>query len=265
MKAHYSPDNLPATLAPIRIRYGQEVGIEEEWKEIIKEDDEIVFKSKIDSLVQRLENNSSENAFFCSKEKIDTGGFGRGFVLDDMELYYDFFSLVKETKQFAESESKNIPDGKILNLCIKSAINIYAGLGNPNREKRLQLTTPSYDEDGNESTPSIKFQKKQKTFLCTEKAAIAHNLWLLLGKKSYFCFTKCDNFDGAGLEYKDDAHNFTIVEYDGTFKLYDIALDNFCLLDNDCIDNLLSGKGLEVTKVKNPGCYCPNFTKERNI
>jgi len=37
MKKHNSPDNLPATLAPIRIRYGQEVGIEEEWKKIIKE------------------------------------------------------------------------------------------------------------------------------------------------------------------------------------------------------------------------------------
>lgn len=48
MKANYSPDNLPATLAPIRIRYGQEVGIEGEWKEIIKEDNELVFKSKIE-------------------------------------------------------------------------------------------------------------------------------------------------------------------------------------------------------------------------
>ena len=90
-------------------------------------------------------------------------------------------------------------------------------------------------------------------------------MWLLTGEASYFCFTNSDNFWPDNPEYKNDTHNFTIVEYGGKFILYDLALNNFCLLENDCIDSLLSGKGLEVKNVNNPGVYAANLSEKELV
>lgn len=88
------------------------------------------------------------------------------------------------------------------------------------------------------------------------------------GATSYFCLTNSDNFGTEIPEYKHDAHNFTIVEYGGTFRLYDLAMNNFCLLKNDCIDDLLSGKGLKVEEgkcVKKPGVYAKDDKKVKEL
>ena len=42
-------------------------------------------------------------------------------------------------------------------------------------------------------------------------------------------------------------------------------MDNFGLLEVDCIDKLFSGKGLKVEKVNNPGFYAPNEFEEESI
>ena len=129
---------------------------------------------------------------------------------------------------------------------------------------RLEKTTVEIGDD-EVKIPSISEQKGKNCFYCTEKAAISHNLWLLTGATSYFCFTNSDSFGLESDEYKNDTHNFTIVEYDNKFRLYDLAMDNFCLLDNGCIDSLLSGKGLEVKNVNNPGIYAADFVSNKEL
>lgn len=236
----------------ISIKFGKEENISQIWKEIVKLNDENIRKSYIDNLLQLLESNSDKNGFFTRDDMIDCGQ-GHGFLLDDKELYYMFFDNLKTL--YDENKDKNYSDGKFFNTAIRTTIQQYAGGQGGNRSKRLSLTAQEITDDGDLSFPSIRNQKGQNTFLCTEKAVISHNLWLLMGAKSYFCYTTSDSFGANSEEYKNDTHNFTIVEYGDKFRLYDLSMDNFCELPNTCIYDMLSGNGLSVQGVKNPGTY----------
>ena len=146
-------------------------------------------------------------------------------------------------------------DENVINNAIRYTIEQYAGGNGVNREKRFELTKTEITEDGDIKFSSISKQKGQNCFYCTEKATISHNLWLLSGATSYCCLTYSDSFGENDDVYKNDTHNFTIVEYDGKFRLYDLSMQNVCRLQNDCIENMLNGKGLKVDNVANPGIY----------
>lgn len=248
-------------VSDIKIRFGQEPSVKGKWKEIVNIDNKHEREKEIDDLLDLMENNVNNNGFFGSNDKVDCGGFGRGFLLNDKNLYYMFFNNLKMLNE--QNVDGKVSEGSVINQAIKATIKEYAGGNETNRHLRLEKTELEIT-DGRVIVPSIAEQKGQNCFYCTERAAISHNFWLLTGVTSYFCFTNCDDFGIEDDEYKNDTHNFTIVEYDNKFRLYDIAMDNFCLLNNDCIDSLLSGKGLEVKDVKNPGIYATNDILESN-
>lgn len=229
---------------------GKIEGSENMWKDIILcEDDEKRVKM-IDSYVKIASADS--NGFFGLNDIISTGQ-GRGFVLDDMNLYYEFFKNLKMYFDYNESLEFKHNEGSVLDNAIRKTINDYAGLG-CDREKRLQLTQSTVTDDGDIKFPSIREQYKKGTLLCTEKASIAHNLWLLSGRTSYFCFTSSDTLSG-GEEFSNDMHNFTIIDNGHGLTLYDVAMNNYCKLPEDTIEKTLQGQPLVVTKVNNPGVY----------
>ena len=243
----------------IKIRFGQEKSINGAWKKIIATNDIDKRKSQIDNLLELIETNTEYNGFFGRNDKVDCGA-GHAFLLNDNELYYMFFNNLKILNE--QNIDGKVTDGSITNQAIKATILQYAGGNGINRQLRFNNTTIEIKDDGIE-IPSISKQKGKNCFYCTEKAAIAHNLWLLTGVTSYFCLTCSDNFGHLDPQYKNDSHNFTIVEYDDKFRLYDLALDNYCMLEKNCIDSLLTGKGLEVKGVRNPGVYAKNYSKEK--
>jgi len=242
----------------ISVRYGKENNVRD-WQEIISLSQE-ERKEAIDKLLEQFNSNSDNNGFFTETDTVDCGKT-RGFILNDKELYYMFFENLRVL--FEKHKDQNFTNGKYVNAAIKATIEQYAGGKGVDRNKRFELTTASVNEDGDIEFPSIAMQKGQNCFYCTERAAISHNLWLLSGATSYFCYTDSPNFEQADEVCKNDAHNFTIVSYDDKFILYDLAMNNFCKLPNDCIDNLLSGQGLQVTNVNIPGVYAKNVNMEK--
>ncbi len=257
MEKFYSKENL--FLAPdVKIRFGQESEISNLWKNIISVQEQEKREKLVDNLLEIMGMDTEKNGFFGKEDRVDCGNF-RAFVLDDKSLYYMFFENLRNLSN--QNVGGKISDGSIINQAIRATIRDYAGGDGVDRDERLKLTTLT--DEG--LAPSISRQKGKNCFYCTERAAISHNLWLLTGAKSYFCWTNSDSFGAENPEYKNDTHNFTIVEYDDKFRLYDLAMDNFCFLENDCIDKLLSGKGLKVEQSKtvaNPGVYAQNLSEK---
>ena len=248
----------------VSVRYGKENNVRD-WRDVVSLSQE-EGKEAIDKLLEQFNSNSHNNGFFSETDIVDCGQ-QRGFVLNDKELYYMFFENLREL--YEKYKDQNFTNGNYINTAIKATIEQYAGGKGVDRDKRIKLTTRVLT-DGDIKYPSIAMQKGQNCFYCTERAAISHNLWLLSGATSYFCLTDSDNFGQEEDVYKNDTHNFTIVAYDDRFILYDLAMDNFCQLPNDCIDNLLSGQGLQVTNVnnphvKNPGIYAKNVNMIKEI
>ena len=229
------------------------------WKEIIKEEDVEQRHKFIDSLVEKMSENSKNNGFFGENDFVDCGQ-GKGFSLNDKELYYMYFDNLKMLSEVKNPHKIDI-SGKIINEAIKLTIKQYGGSvlwksDKAIRDKRVELTTIE------DEIPSIANQRNQNTLLCTEKAAISHNMWLLTGKTSYFCYSNTENLQSQGQKgseaYENDAHNWTIVEYDGIFRLYDLSLGNFAKLPSDCIDKMLTGYGLKVENLPYSGEYVRN-------
>ena len=103
-------------------------------------------------------------------------------------------------------------------------------------QDRTRLTQMSIieEDDGFDdfNFPSIRVQKGKGTGVCTERASIAHNLWLLTGRQSYFFTSKdCRFVDGENA-----GHSFSVVKLKKGFRLCDFALDRFDLFDNSPID-----------------------------
>lgn len=235
----------------VSVKYGQQPDIKGEWKDIVKTSDIKSRMEKIDNLVELLSDSSASNGFFAEGDIVDCGK-QHGFVMDDKELYYMFFDNLKIL--YDKYKDNNYSDGKFINQAIRATVLQYAGSRKVDRQKRTELTERAL-VDGDIVYPSISKQRGENCFYCTEYAAVSHNLWLLSGVTSYFCFTNSDEFGASDETYKNDTHNFTIVEYDGRYRLYDMAMNNYCELSPDCIKKMLTGSGLRVQDVENPGVY----------
>ena len=242
------------------IRHGKQENLPYSWKEIIEQPNEQEMQKRIDEMLDMLNANSPQNGFIGEDEVVDCGQL-RGFYLNDRTIYYMFFDNLKKLYDF--NKDKQISDGKYFDSAIKSTIKQYAGGTGINREERFKCTNNIITDDGDLSFPSISEQKGKNCFYCTERAAISHNLWVLAGASSYFCWTSSDDFGKVDDECKSDTHNFTIVESKGKFVLYDLAMNNFCMLPDSCINDMLEKKGLKVENVENPGIYVKSLETER--
>jgi hypothetical protein len=156
-----------------------------------------------------------------------------------------FFDNLKKWNDLAK-EHREYTDGFIAFSSIKDTLDNYFGKNMAGtRNKRLNLTSVISNENDDFITPSIKKEKGQNCAECVEFASISHNLWLLMGVKSYFITSKNCKLDGPINEYSNDGHSFTIVEYGDKFRMCDFALENFGVMEGNPIDSILKGEPLK--------------------
>ena len=188
-----------------------------------------------------MESDREINVFFRREDEVIINTTSNAFKLDDTEIYYIFFEQLKRIKESQPDHDDEI----ILFFAIKNTLLTYFGGKEGNRAKRNRLTSIVTEDDI--AAPSISTQKGQNCSLCTERASISHNLWLLVGKTSYFIDSKNCNFRNNLNEFANDGHSFYIVEESGTLKLFDAAMEIFKKLPKNPIKEMLSGKSFEVT------------------
>ena len=226
-----------SNLADLAVQYGIENATTEKWKEIVQEKNEIKRKKLIDDLVSKLEKNKEINGFFGKDDvvKIDSVN---GFKIDDKELYYLFFETLKEGFDQTKKLGYDIVYHAVRNTLVK-----YFGKPVANSKAlRLELTNPNSGSD-DFMYLSISQQRGKGTGVCVEQASVAHNLWLLCGVKSYYISTKDMQTD---LAPNNGGHSFCVVEYNGSFKLFDSSLELFMKLDFDPIELMRKGLPFEV-------------------
>ena len=255
----YIGDNykrLGKVAAEIKIQYGQEPDISDEWKRIIAIDDEVARHQEVDKLLDRMEQNSEQNGFFCADEKVDIGA-GCGFLLDDKEIYYNFFDNLKVLYQEQNGKSSEM---LIILQAIKKTEQEYFGGFGANKSKREDLTAIEIDDEAGEIVPSIKNHKGQNCSLCVERSAVAHNLWLLAGKTAYYVDVTSGQvfFEGSSSDFRNDGHAYNIVEDGGIFRLVDLAMMNACNYKGNPIEDMENGLPIIVghsKTVNRPGIY----------
>ena len=126
--------------------------------------------------------------------------------------------------------------------------------------KRLNLTSIVADENDEFIPPSISVLKNTGCAMCVEKSSVAHNLWLMCGKKCYY-FTSKSVFVSAD---NNDGHAFCVVEYDNKFRIFDAALGNYGLLENNPIETIKDNVPFKVTSKNIPIVYVDSvFTNQK--
>lgn len=226
-----------SNLADLYVQYGIETGITGKWKEIIQEKDETKRKELIDNLISKLEKNKETNGFFGKDDVVKIDSIN-GFKIDDKELYYLFFETIKEGCEHAKKM-----DYSLVYRAVRNTLAKYFGKMVPNSKLlRMKLTNPNAG-DKDFVYPSISKQKEKGTGVCVEQASVAHNLWLLCGVTSYYISTKDIQSDFSS---SDDGHSFCIVEYNGSFKVFDSLLEIYKKLDLNPIELMRKGVPFEV-------------------
>ncbi|MBR4998403.1 MAG: hypothetical protein IKY10_00850 [Clostridia bacterium] len=250
--------------ADVIIRYGVENGLRHEWKNIINIKDEEKRNQKIDDLIDRLEQNAEGNGFFKSQDKVAINIFS-GFRIDDKEIYYDFFKRLRKIYNLLLKSEKKEIEGFAIFSAIKESVQVY--FGNDKKDamrERMNLTAIVADENDNFIPPSIKVLKDSGCGMCVEKSSVAHNLWLMCGKTSYYVTSKAI-YLGEGI---DQGHAFCLVEYDNKFRIFDAALGNYGLLDCNPIETIKDNVPFKVTNKNVPIVYVDNVLtnqRENNI
>ena len=264
-------DENEATFADLTIHYGIEDGITNEWENIINTKDTEEKKKKIDALIERLEQNSQTNGFFKSQDKVSISAFC-GVKLDDKEIYYLFFAkLEKIYKLLLKAEKKEI-EGFAIYSAIKETLQTYFDKDKNDtpfdlkeaNKKRFNLSAITANENDEFIPPSISVFKNSGCAMCVEKSSVAHNLWLMCGKKSYY-FTSKSVFVDASI---DDGHAFCVVEYNNKFRIFDPTLGNYGILDCNPIELIKDNIPFKVTNKNVPIVYVQTvFTnqKENNL
>lgn len=247
--------------AETKIYYGQQDNIASTIDKISSIEDPRKRNIEINTLLEHMEQNSSENSFLNSSTTIHIPQTGNGFKLDDPNLYYLFFDVLKALK-------KKTPPYEESYLTLKAVITtikIYFGGLNNNATIHDDLTYIKIDGATQDCIiPSISNQKGKNCSSSVERASTAHNLWLLLGYKSYFIIAMNCSFTESQSSYI-GPHSFCIIEQDNKFKLFDSSTGIYKKLEGNPIECILKGQPLTInTDNKNNYIYASgvDLTKE---
>lgn len=244
------------------VRYGQQPDIAGYWKTIVECDSKTARETLISKLLEKMEENSEQNGFWGSQEELRiTFGIGANSIhLDDKNIYFSFFENLRNT--YLDSKEKGIekPEGTMAVNSIYTTIENYFGAFNGDLDKRLELTELDFDTF---EYPSVEVLKGQGCGACVEKAAVAHNLWLLMGRESYYACSTSAKFENSS----DEGHAFCMIKNQkGNFMLYDHAMGNFGALQGDPVETLLSGQPLIIGQpFQNHGVYANACNLEQNV
>jgi hypothetical protein len=236
--------------ADLTVVYGEKSDAKDYWKEIINETDIPKRNELILKFIDSFEKDNEKTGFLKRNDDVNIDSLeNHKFKIDDNDLYFTFFDNLKKWNNLAK-EHKDITDGFIAYSSIKDTLNNYFGIYlHGTRDKRLNLTSVVANENDEFISPSIKIEKGQNCAECVEYASISHNLWLLMGVKSFYITSKNCKLDEPTNEFSNDGHAFTIVEYgNNKYRMCDFALENFGVMEGNPIDSMLNG---EPVKFKN--------------
>ena len=233
------------------VRYGKQEDSKKLFNEILNIEDKEERNQKIIALVELLEKNSETNGFFKRDEeiKINIGAgsdIGPQIKLDDIELYTLFFELFATLKKHNPEANDNV----VYKVAVEQTILRYFGQFNGDSALRTRLIDVEFDFDRIEEEnykpeiPSISKLKGKNCAMCVERASVSHNLWLLGGYESYYIDASSIKLEG----YKDEGHAYCIVNYNGTFKLFDCSINVYFRFGEGInpIEDILNGKPLVV-------------------
>lgn len=244
------------------VRYGKQEGIEDVWREIISCEDQNERHSRVDALIAKMEENTEANGFWRADEvlKIGFGISTNGLHLDDRSIYYMLFDVLKELEKMNKKLPKPLSDGSLFYNAIHNTIDMYFGEYNGNAKLRNTLTELDFETFEH---PSVAVLKGKCCAQCSEKAALAQNMWLFFGRESHYVCSTSSKFNHCD----DKAHAFCIVRNTmGKLSLYDQALENYGHLPDDTIESILKGEPLVIDKpFETYGIYANacNFAKEK--
>jgi hypothetical protein len=162
-----------------------------------------------------------ETDFIHPESEVKPLFIGRGFNMNDPKIYESF---MRTLKNFYEMGLEKTPEDyrKLILNSVQYGIQDYFGHASPpgdaeiKRHKRLwDSATLSIDDENNPLPVSIAEIKDEG--LCTERAAVAHNLLKFCGVESYFVNGKL-NAENA----QEDLHSYVILKNSqGDLLIYD--------------------------------------------
>ncbi len=129
--------------------------------------------------------------FFHPDSEIKPLFLGRGFQLDDPQIYHDFLETMHVF--YGHEHWKDPAKYKqLMFYAIQYGIQRYFGNVKPsiedqeNREKRLWASGVISVDDEVPDPPARSISENKTEALCAERAAVAHNLLYFAGQESYF-------------------------------------------------------------------------------
>lgn len=179
----------------------------------------IYLKSKID-LMGKVDHflpsdnehkSKSTNLFFGSNSKILSGY--SPLVLDDIEAYFVLFETLKQNSSNFNLNNENEIDNFVCDS-IQKAVFRYFGNGVPNDVVRTMLYKTAHEKD--EDLPISKF-KGTNMSMCTERSALAHNFFKILGYNSSYV---------SGMVFlngQKDLHSYNAVQLSSGYKIFDLV------------------------------------------
>ena len=254
----------------VNVRYGKEESAKELFNDVFqaKNKDDLLEKVKI--LIQTLEKNNENNSFFKLDEEINISlglqsTAGAKIRIDDVNIYKRFFDIYSDLKQ----KNPAYTESRLHMEAVRGTINSYFGEFDGNIELRNKITAVEQDaeklieNDMQIEATSIENFKGKNCAMCVERASVAHNLWLLGGYESYFVDTASIEFEGL----PDEAHAYCIVNYNGTFKLFDDSMGIYKAFEEGVnpVEDILNGKPLIVNHKGKELIYANSFAKEEEF
>ena len=254
----------------VNVRYGKEESAKNLFDDVIQAKSGEDLLTRVKTLIQTLEKNNENNSFFKLDEEIDislgaNGGLGAKIKLDDVNIYKNFFDTYSTLKQ----KNPTFTENRLHMEAVRETINSYFGEFNGNIKLRDKIATIEQDTEKlieNDMEPqavSISKFKGQNCAMCVERASVAHNLWLLGGYESYFVDTASIQFEG----FPDEAHAYCIVNYNGTFKLFDASMGIYKAFEEGVnpIEDILNGEPLVVNHKGKELVYANSSNLEQGL
>lgn len=189
-------------------------------------DDETVIRSFVQDRISSFGKNTrrefSKNesiidnpvlSGFIDKEFLIQPGVNQqvSFKLDDDEIYYKFILDIKGNR------NKNLNEYQKALRSVQSVTSSYFGYLTPPQEN-VEIRDKKFDSPGPSYKHSISDNKEGA--LCTERAAVAHNLLIFCGEESYFVagYMKEETPESETMEL----HNFLITKNpQGYYEVFD--------------------------------------------
>lgn len=179
-------------------------------------DNEEELKRAIDERLDELYSNSQERRLVGYENTLPLKGFiPRETIIDNGGSYYYIKNNDYIYEFINELRENNITDENKILKSIYYFLNKYFGIDG-DEERRLDIF--NQNTNGNDY-PDISVLKGKNAAMCSERAAIAQNLFSFLGIESYYISGKIDTRKEQG------EHAFNIIKYNGKTVIYDATRD----------------------------------------